>query len=68
MMDGLYGSLFIRRKKGTAKPWAMISNAPSDIQAMGAANDPKFVVISDWTQYDSEQYMMAQKVSKLQIL
>ena len=69
LLDGLYGSLFIRRKPGTEGPWPMISQDPEDIHAMEkAANDPHVMVVSDWSQFNSTQYNQIFRESHLQLL
>ncbi|KAJ9272789.1 hypothetical protein DTO212C5_1050 [Paecilomyces variotii] len=68
LLDGLYGALFIRRKPGTAGPWAMISEDPEDIAAMErASNNPHIMMLSDWDYYNSTQYKEADANSRLQI-
>jgi FtsP/CotA-like multicopper oxidase with cupredoxin domain len=68
LLDGLYGSLFIRRKPGTPGPWHMISDDPEDIAAMEkAAKDPVVMLISDWDRFNSSVYKEANAESQLQI-
>jgi FtsP/CotA-like multicopper oxidase with cupredoxin domain len=69
LMDGLYGPLFIRRKKGAPKPWALISNNRDDIKEMEkAAEDPYLLILSDWDKYNSSEYLAAQRKVDLQLL
>lgn len=68
LLDGLYGSIFIRRKSGTPTPFHMISEDAEDIKAMErAANDPVVIVASDWSYYNSSQYKETFAKSQLQI-
>ncbi|KAF2166408.1 multicopper oxidase [Zasmidium cellare ATCC 36951] len=68
LLDGLYGSIFIRRKPGTLNPFHMISEDPDDVAAMErAANDPVVIVASDWSYYNSSQYKETFAKSQLQI-
>ncbi|KAL1953848.1 hypothetical protein VTO42DRAFT_2108 [Malbranchea cinnamomea] len=61
LLDGLYGALYIRPKPSKPSPWHLISNDETDIASMQkAVADPKVIVISDWTQFKSWEYMEAQ--------
>lgn len=67
MLDGLYGSLFIRRKEGAAAPFHLINNR--EVKALtAAAADPTLVVLSEWTNFTADQYMKAQRDSELDLL
>ena len=69
LLDGLYGSLFIRRKEGAPSPWSLISEDAEDIKAMAkAAANPKTLLLSDWSRFNSTQYIDADRNSHLQIL
>lgn len=68
LLDGLYGSIFIRRKSGSPTPFHMISDDPEEIAAMErAADDPIVILASDWSYYNSTQYKKAVEKSQLQI-
>ncbi|CEO58348.1 Putative Gip1 [Penicillium brasilianum] len=68
LLDGLYGGIFIRPKEDTPGPWGLISKDKSDIQAMEkASRDPKQVLVSDWTEFKSWNYMEAEEASKFTI-
>ncbi|KAL6854709.1 hypothetical protein ACO1O0_005834 [Amphichorda felina] len=69
MLDGLYGAIFIRPKPDSSKPFHMISGvSKSEIRAIeAAANDPKLLVLSEWTNYTSWDYVEAQRQSELDI-
>ncbi|KAM3427566.1 hypothetical protein MY4824_009356 [Beauveria thailandica] len=68
LLDGLYGPLLVRRKKRTANPFHLISKDPEDIRAMErAAHDPKVMLVSDWSNFNSSRVLEATAKSKLQI-
>ncbi|KZF26352.1 multicopper oxidase [Xylona heveae TC161] len=68
LLDGMYGSLFIRRKPGTKKPFSLISNDTKEIKQMEkAANHAEPLLVSDWTQFTSGQYLAAENASALSI-
>ncbi|KAH8432996.1 Glc7p regulatory subunit [Aspergillus melleus] len=53
-----------RPKPTNPAPWALISNDPRDIEAMQrAVANPQVIVVSDWTQFKSWEYMDAQEAS-----
>ncbi|KAL4905667.1 Cupredoxin [Aspergillus multicolor] len=55
LVDRLYGAIFIKPKGDYTSLWAQISPDPVDIGAMAkAAADSELVVVSDWSQYPSE--------------
>ncbi len=69
LMDGLYGPLFIRRKACAPTPWHLISNDSKDVaQMQKAANDPRFMVVSDWTKFNSSEYLYYQNYARVGIL
>ncbi|KAF2475269.1 laccase [Lindgomyces ingoldianus] len=60
MFDGLYGGIFIRPKKDCEAPWPFISDDTRDTDAMArAALNPELVMLSDWSQYTSDEYWKA---------
>ncbi|KAB5536176.1 multicopper oxidase-domain-containing protein [Coniochaeta sp. 2T2.1] len=68
LLDGLYGPIYIRHKKDAPAPWHFISDSQSDIDAMArAVVDPKIVMVSDWTQFKSWEYMKAEDASGMAI-
>ncbi|KZF19196.1 multicopper oxidase [Xylona heveae TC161] len=68
LLDGLHGALFIRHKPDAPAPWSLISKEPDDIAAMSnAASSPHILVLSDWDQYTSTEYMKANEDSRVQI-
>jgi FtsP/CotA-like multicopper oxidase with cupredoxin domain len=68
LVDGLYGSLFIRRREDSPSPWHLISDDAQDISDMArAASDPKVLLLSDWDYFNSSQYKQADADSNLQI-
>ncbi|UNI24279.1 hypothetical protein JDV02_010038 [Purpureocillium takamizusanense] len=69
ILDGLYGAIFIRPKPESPTPFHLIPGLPkSEIRAMrAAANDPTMLVLSEWTNYTSWDYMKAQEDSELDI-
>lgn len=57
LVDGLYGAIHIRPKLDRTDLWAQISDDEEDIKAMEqAALDPEYLVVSDWSQYTSDEY------------
>ncbi|PTB62129.1 multicopper oxidase [Trichoderma citrinoviride] len=57
LVDGLYGAIHIRPKQDRTGLWSQISDDEKDIEAMEkAARDPEYLVVSDWSQYTSEEY------------
>ncbi|KAG8406057.1 Laccase 1 [Metarhizium acridum] len=57
LVDGLYGAIHIRPKEDRTGLWSQISQDKEDIKAMEkAARDPEYLVVSDWSQYTSEEY------------
>ncbi|KAK9446178.1 laccase [Metarhizium brunneum] len=57
LVDGLYGAIHIRPKGDRTGLWSQISQDKEDIKAMeNAAHDPEYLVVSDWSQYTSEEY------------
>ncbi|OJJ48194.1 hypothetical protein ASPZODRAFT_2123349 [Penicilliopsis zonata CBS 506.65] len=66
LVDGLYGAIFIKPKHAQTDLWAQISPDPLEIQAMAhAAANPQLIVVSDWSQYVSEEYWKANEESGL---
>ncbi|KAH8695156.1 conidial pigment biosynthesis oxidase Arb2/brown2 [Talaromyces proteolyticus] len=66
LLDGLYGSIFIRPKPTAPAPWELISSDEKEIQAMRkAALDPSLMLVSDWSQFKSWEYMNAMDESRL---
>lgn len=69
LVDGLYGAIFIKPKDDQTSLWAQISPDPVEIEAMAkAAADPELIVVSDWSQYPSEEYWKANQDSGLLVL
>ncbi|KAL7898769.1 multicopper oxidase domain-containing protein [Trichoderma sp. SZMC 28014] len=57
LVDGLYGAIHIRPKQDRTGLWSQITGDYKDIEAMEkAARDPEYLVVSDWSQYTSEEY------------
>ncbi|PTB35116.1 multicopper oxidase [Trichoderma asperellum CBS 433.97] len=57
LVDGLYGAIHIRPKQNRTGLWSQIVSDQKDIEAMEkAARDPEYLVVSDWSQYTSEEY------------
>ncbi|KAK2616916.1 Glc7p regulatory subunit [Conoideocrella luteorostrata] len=68
LLDGLYGSIYIRPKVDAPAPWALISNDSADIAAIKrAVMDPKLMLVSDWSRFKSWEYMEAEESSGLAI-
>jgi len=58
-----------RPKPGSPAPWSLINSDRRQISSMaGAASDPTLVVLSEWTNYTSREYMKAEEDSQLDIL
>lgn len=69
LVDGLYGAIFIRPKDDQTSLYAQISQDQAEVEAMArAAADPELVVVSDWSQYTSEEYWKANQESGLLVL
>ncbi|KHN93909.1 Cupredoxin [Metarhizium album ARSEF 1941] len=57
LVDGLYGAVHVRPKGDRKGLWSQISQDDKDIEAMEkAACDPEYLVVSDWSQYTSDEY------------
>ncbi|KAK5988365.1 Multicopper oxidase GIP1 [Cladobotryum mycophilum] len=68
LLDGLYGAIHIRPKPENPAPWHLISNDSADTAAMGhAVQDPKLLLISDWSRFKSWEYMEAEDSSGMTI-
>ena len=58
-----------RRKAQGLRPWKLISENEDEIRAMEkAAQDPKILTISDWSNFKSWEYIAAMEDSNLSIL
>lgn len=68
LQDGLYGAIFIRPKKDEPTPFHLISKNKKDIKAMTrAALNPNLVLVSDWTNFTSAEYMKVTRESGMTI-
>ncbi|KAI9744721.1 MAG: hypothetical protein M1818_001646 [Claussenomyces sp. TS43310] len=64
----LMGGFRSRPKSSNPQPWHFISNNAKDINQMTkAAADPQLIMVSDWTNFTSDEYMQAQVNSELDI-
>ncbi|RJE19619.1 hypothetical protein PHISCL_08037 [Aspergillus sclerotialis] len=64
LLDGLYGGIFIRPKPYAPAPWALISEDKAEQHEMErAAASPSLIMVSDWTQFKSWEYMNAEEAS-----
>ncbi|KAE8326988.1 conidial pigment biosynthesis oxidase Arb2/brown2 [Aspergillus sergii] len=67
-LDGLYGGIFIRPKPETLTPWHLITNDTDDIKGIEqAVANPELVVVSDWSQFKSWDYIEAEKAANLNL-
>lgn len=57
LLDGLYGSMYIRPKPEAPTPFSLISSDPKDIKQMWqASRNPALVTLSDWSNWTSWEY------------
>ncbi|KAL4738138.1 conidial pigment biosynthesis oxidase Arb2/brown2 [Aspergillus similis] len=68
LMDGLYGAIVIKRKANDPAPWHLISNNSEDItQIKAAVNNPQLMLLSDWSKYNSTEYIYYENYAKVGI-
>ncbi|KAI0008774.1 multicopper oxidase [Xylariaceae sp. FL0662B] len=66
LFDGLYGGILVRPKENLDGLWSKISNDTDDIKAMTkAATNAELAVLSDWSQYTSDEYWKANEETNL---
>jgi FtsP/CotA-like multicopper oxidase with cupredoxin domain len=64
LQDGLYGGLYIRHKPTAPRPFDLISTDRKDIAQMRKAeHNPNQMMLSDWTNATSWDYMNVQRTS-----
>ncbi|PYH96732.1 hypothetical protein BO71DRAFT_396861 [Aspergillus ellipticus CBS 707.79] len=64
--DGLYGPIYIRPDDSVEKPFHLIANKTSDLQAMQAAEEKTTpLMLSDWRQLTSEEVWQGEEASGL---
>ncbi|KAH8702106.1 conidial pigment biosynthesis oxidase Arb2 [Talaromyces proteolyticus] len=62
LQDGLYGPVRIRPSRSRENPFSTITNDTNEIEAMKAAEQhAELIMVSDWSQYTSFDYMEAMK-------
>jgi FtsP/CotA-like multicopper oxidase with cupredoxin domain len=62
--DGLYGPILIHPAPGQQTPFPSISNSSKDVQAMVQAEQkPSILVISDWMQFTSAEFMAIERAA-----
>ncbi|KAL4874947.1 conidial pigment biosynthesis oxidase Arb2/brown2 [Aspergillus karnatakaensis] len=69
LMDGLYGAIVIRRKEIDPTLWHLISKSSQDIaEIKSTVNDPKLMLLSDWSRYNSTEYIHYEQYAQLAIV
>ncbi|PWY90054.1 laccase TilA [Aspergillus heteromorphus CBS 117.55] len=64
--DGLYGPIYIRPDDSVEKPFNLITNSTSELQAMRAAEEKTSpVILADWRQLTSEELWHAEEATGL---
>ncbi|QGA16583.1 hypothetical protein EYB26_004250 [Talaromyces marneffei] len=64
VQDGLYGAIHIRPSQQTEDPFSMITTDATELGAIRqAVRNAELIVVSDWSQYTSFEYMDAMKQS-----
>ncbi|RHZ59020.1 multicopper oxidase [Aspergillus thermomutatus] len=62
--DGLYGAIYIRPDDAVKKPFWLITNCTSEVEAMRRAEERTIpVLLSDWRQLTSEELWHVEKAS-----
>lgn len=66
MSDGLYGAIVIAAADGADKPFSLISNSSSDIDALNKAEaSVETIFVSDWTQYTFDEFFSIQEAANV---
>ncbi|KAL4927515.1 multicopper oxidase [Aspergillus undulatus] len=57
LQDGQVGAMYIRRKPDAPRPYSIITEDQEELaQIQAAEDDPKLVLVTDWTYLTSEEY------------